>query len=283
MVRGAQSGKKDSGIRSNDRFNREVCDEEGDAVSTQERKPHVALCLPSYSHEIHAAIFPAVITLMNKYPTMYMTVAGSLLAYGCNQLWCMARAQKEADIFMMLHADVVPQQDGLVRMVEEFLALGADVLSAVVPIKNPEGLTSTAIGDPSDEWVPPRRLTMHEVMALPETFCSDDVEPGKPLLVNTGLMLANLRRPWVKDAYFTIRDKIIEVNGELTPLVIPEDWGFSRMVYDAGGAVYATRKVKVQHIGHAAYPNDHAWGASKHDDKHADLAGKIMLALKEGA
>lgn len=228
-------------------------------------KPNIFLAVPGYAPQGAETVPIAGMQLMRVYPTGYMKLSRSLLANCFNMLLCTARENK-ADLFVMLHDDVVPEPDGLVKLVEERAALGCDVLSAVVPIKNAEGMTSTAIGEPGDEWARPRRLTMHEVMALPETFGIDDVEPGKILLVNTGCMVIDLHAPWIDDFYFTIRDRIATINGRLVSQVIPEDWGMSRFVHERGGTLRATRKVRLRHIGVQLYPNDQAWGSKQTDE-----------------
>lgn len=242
-----------------------------------EKKPHIVLAVPTYDQTAHTSIIPPLIELMKTHPTSFMSVGRSLLANCFNMLWCMARNQKDADYFLMLHADIIPEPTGLAKIIAEAQCLDADLLSAVVPIKNAEGMTSTALGDPDDEWARPRRLTMREAMDLPETFSAADVDPGKLLLVNTGLMVANLRKPWVEDAHFEIRDRIVEVGGQLQPQVIPEDWGFSRFVASRGGKVFATRKVTLLHAGMQFYPNDQAWG-TKATDTPGDEVSLLRVA-----
>src|SRR5215471_18433913 len=114
---------------------------------------------------------------------------GSLLALSFNALWCRALNLAKAgglDYFAMLHTDVGPNNGWLDALVAELDATGLDVLSVVVPIKDPRGVTSTALArDDGDPFGVFTRLTMQEVFRLPETFTSADVG-GRPLLVNTG-------------------------------------------------------------------------------------------------
>ena len=56
-----------------------------------------------------------------------------------------------------------------------------------------EGVTTTAIDPPAV-----RRFTMKEILARPETFTHPD------LLVNTGMLLVDMRDDWIERAYFTI-------------------------------------------------------------------------------
>jgi hypothetical protein len=118
----------------------------------------------------------------------------------------------------------VPERFFLDKMVDLMEKTGADVLSAVIPIKSQEGMTSTAldepVGDMPLEWRV-KRLTMREIFEkYPPTFTTDT------LLVNTGLMLVDLQKPWVFDEslVFTIRDKILRYRGQRVPAIVPEDW-----------------------------------------------------------
>ena len=95
----------------------------------------------------------------------------SLLAQGFNTIWChtlnMRRKTGKPDWFIMLHADIVPGCDTWVSLlIAEATKYDADVMSAVVPIKNQQGLTSTAVGVKGQKWGPRRRLTMTEVRPL---------------------------------------------------------------------------------------------------------------------
>lgn len=194
----------------------------------------------------------------------------SLLCYGFNSLWAgalNARATMGVTHFAMIHADIVPEPFWLDILLEEMTRLSADVVSAVIPIKSTQGLTSTGIDNLYDPWHP-RRLTMAEIMRLPETFnncCCLETMPESPddvpaLLINTGLFLVDLRKAWVEEATFTIHDRIIKIGEEYQAQVQSEDWVFSRFLADVGARVFATRKVKLTHVGEYAYPNDSAWG-----------------------
>jgi GT2 family glycosyltransferase len=204
----------------------------------------------------------------------------SLLASGCNHLWCKAlNNRKVADLryFVLLHSDIVPEQwfiDKLIRILEEN---DADLLSAIVPIKSPDGLTSTAISGP-DDFTRLTRLTTKQINdpLWPETFDSVkaeyaleqlypefkfDNEGGNHLLVNTGCMIARMDREWCNKVFFTINDRIIQQpGGAFINQVESEDWYFSRMVSELGGKVMATRAVKVEHIGITSFKSDKVWG-----------------------
>lgn len=243
-----------------------------------ETKPSIFLGIPTYNGQIHASIDDAILELRTVYPTMKRVVGGSLLAYQFNCLWLMALETK-ADFFLMCHADIVPQAGALQKLIEECIELDADVVSAVAPIKTQDGITSTAVADKGSLWRP-RRFTMREVYTFPETFDAAAAgEPGKALLINTGLMVCNLKRRWAKSACFTIRDRIVKRDGKREPVVLPEDWGFSWFLHQRGAKVYATRKVLLDHHGSMAFPNNQAWGTAEHDPAHPELFPTVELGV----
>lgn len=187
----------------------------------------------------------------------------SLLAMNMNVLWCDALNRRlggrAVDYFAMQHADVEPADGWLDAMAGEMEARGLDVLSAVVPLKDERGLTSTAVARPDgDPWGVARRLTMSDVYGLPETFTSADV--GGPLLVNTGLWVCRFG-PWADRVLFTINDRIVrDPAGRYRPESESEDWYVSRLFHSLGLRVGATRLVQLGHRGPAVYPNAFPWG-----------------------
>lgn len=230
--------------------------------------------MPSYG-QVDPAAARALYMLATRHPgrVVYPEPArGSLLANVFNVVWTQALEARDnhgVTHFAMLHADVAPQLGWADVLLAECERLKADVVSCVLPIKDGRGVTSTAIDNPGDPWRPLRRLTMREIAKLPETFTAADAGyPGHRLLLNTGCWLADLRKPWADDAYFTIQDRRVIRDGKRDVETIPEDWFFSRLVQDAGGKVYATRKVKAIHRGEAMYPNHGAWGAWERDEAY---------------
>ena len=237
----------------------------------QPKGPNVFFAVPTYDGSIAAGISTARMEVQTTYPTMFQVRGGSLLAYQFNGLWVEA-LEAGADFFVMCHADIVPELGGIKKLIEECVALDADCVSAVSPIKTQDGITSTAVANEDELWRP-RRFTMHEVYDFPETFdAAMTGNPDRALLVNTGLMVCNMKRPWVEGVCFTIKDKIVRgPDGKRQPLVLPEDWGFSWYLYEQGAKVYATRKVHLDHHGAFAFPNNQAWGTQKHDPAHPHL------------
>src|SRR6185369_4047614 len=103
------------------------------------------------------------------------TGPSSLLCDNFNQFWALARNNYEAgciDGFAMIHADVEAEGGWLDILHEEMLAVGADLISARIRIKDGRGFTSTAL-DLEDPWRP-RRLTQKEFARLPATFTDAD-------------------------------------------------------------------------------------------------------------
>jgi hypothetical protein len=226
-----------------------------------ERQKHkLFLALPNYGNLRYNTV--SIITALTG-PKSFDAVAvaelhSSLLAYGFNTLWAQALAQRKKGIthFLMLHADVVPHEvDWLVQLHREMVRVGAQVLSAVIPMKDTRGFTSTAI-----DGEPLRQFTMQEIMTLPETFTHPD------LLVNIGMLLVDMRQPWVEEICFTVTDRIAKTaDGSFTALCEGEDWDFSCQARRLGVQVWATRKVKLTHWGASGFSNFRAWGTEAHD------------------
>jgi hypothetical protein len=185
---------------------------------------------------------------------------GSLLTKGFNHIWATALNYQKAGLvthLCMLHADIEVGPGWLTTMLGEMASSGAAVLSAVVPIKDQSGDTSTAV-ETANVWGP-RRLGLAECLALPPTFRAEDV-PGNdgPLLVNTGLLLVDLSLPawWEREPdgglyfKFTMRDRVAEgPDGQLRPQCQSEDWEWSRRLASCGIVPYATTAVPVVHHG----------------------------------
>lgn len=206
---------------------------------------------------------------------------GSLLGHNFNSLWCEAlngRIEGERfdfDYFVMLHADIEPEPDWLGILLREAIRLDVDVVSAVSPIKTPDGITSTGVDDPTNPWTSYRRLTVRELLGLPETFDWRDLRAagmnphGAAMLVNTGCMIVNLRKPWCRATdesgrarfEFTVNDAILfDAEGQAAAVVEPEDWRMSRLLHRWGCKVYATRKVQLNHFGSFGFTNAAAYG-----------------------
>jgi precorrin-6B methylase 2 len=196
---------------------------------------------------------------------------GSLLALNFNLLWAWAlnvSREQRVDYFAMLHSDVEPEPHWLDKLVAELETRNLDVLSVVVPIKDPRGVTSTALAYPSgDPWRVYTRLTVQEIHRLPETFTGDDLDAQ--LLVNTGCWVCRFDEGWAKKVYFTVNDRIIWSTAEeaYVPEVEPEDWFFSRLCHELGLRVGVTRKIGLGHVGPLSFSNNRPWG-DEYDKKN---------------
>jgi hypothetical protein len=193
----------------------------------------------------------------------------SVLPANFNEHLCAAwnlRHKQGTTHFLMLHGDIVPQNGYADILIDELDATGADVISAVVPIKSMKGQTSTAYGERLPNGRPVHvKLTMQDVFALPETFGIEDTPwPDKVLLINTGLMAFRLD-PWVRefllDESFGFETWCEEnEDGEIHSQALSEDWRFALWLAKHGLKVVATRKVKLEHWGPMPFGNTSPWG-----------------------
>ena len=207
-----------------------------------------------------------------------------------NLLWGAAMQLADQGIVThaaMLHSDVQAEDYWLDKLLDEMEKSGADVVSAVIPLKGPEGVTSTAIDDPDNPWRPLRRLCMREIVSLPKTFSAEDAGyPNNALLINTGCWLADLRKPFWRETdeegvcrfYFEQIDRLRHVDGKWIIERQSEDWVASRMLAELGAVVRATYAVKVAHHGRAHWINQGAWGTWEEDKP----AGAIVAAQQVG-
>lgn len=227
------------------------------------------LALPSYDGSRYNGTAVGY-ALHHRGPFKDVTVedaGSSLLASNFNHMWARALNARHEGIthFLMVHADVVPHAARWLEALAEVMQRArAEVLSVVIPIKDERGLTSTAIEGPT-KWNP-RRLTMTELQGQLPTF----THPA--LLVNTGLLLVDMRRPWVERVHFSINDEMArDDSGRFYARTEPEDWFFSRRAREQGVALYATREIAVTHMGRAGYTNSGAWGTAR--TNRADARG----------
>lgn len=224
---------------------------------------NIFLGMPTYGKQTTGAGRGLWLASRNTDSVFVQQSSGSLLAANFNGLWCsalnLALDGTPVKYFAMLHDDVAPKDFWLDALIEELEAKQLDMLSVVVPIKDTKGLTSTAI-DSGDSWRMKCRLTMSEVMSLPETFTGEDI--GGQLLVNTGCWVCRFNAEWVKSVHFTINDRIAmnHDTGRYEAQVEPEDWNFSRQCNRLGLRIGATRKIAVSHRGEGEFSNQRVWG-----------------------
>lgn len=195
------------------------------------------------------------ISLATKNPSILgwmKTSSYSVLTYNFNVLYSMA-INLGASHFAMIHDDIEPENFWLDILLHEMKEHEADMISAVVPIKDSKGITSTAFE--SEDFYKPHRISVREVIKdFPKTFTHDKI------LLNTGLMLVRLDKPWAKKVCFKFQDEIIETEKGLEPRNEPEDWNFSRQLRSHGAKLFATKAVKIIHYGVSGYSNFIEWG-----------------------
>lgn len=213
----------------------------------------------------------------NRRHNMVLRVgSSSILTDNFNDLWCYGLNLQcikglKIPYFAMLHDDIEPLDEGwLDQLIEEVEAGPYDVVSAIVPIKDHRGVTSTGLGLPGDEhrWSPHRRFTMREVCGLPRTFTAEDIGEGdKILLVNSGCWVCRFDQPWREEFCFKTENTIVrdEATGGFRARVQPEDWHASRQFHAMGLRVAATSRIRLKHWGLGQYTNTHAWGSWEHD------------------
>jgi len=211
-------------------------------------KDRVLVAIPSYGATMSNETGVAVANLISHRPDAeVITISTSLLCLNRNRLWCEAlnrRAGKTITHFLFLDADVAPvDHDWFEVLLREMRRHGAQVLGAVVPIKNGAGLTSTA-RESADPWHP-QPLALAELRDHPETW----TEPG--LLVSTGLLLVDFRQPWVERICFTIKDRVVRTPTGVVAEAAPEDWDFCRQARALGVSIWATTAVPLKHWGPA--------------------------------
>lgn len=234
-------------------------------------KPRVFLGLPHYG-QVYCEVAKVFYLAASKTADVqHADASGSLLASVFNGLWAAAVVGGH-DWFAMLHADVVPEPWWIDKLLDIAEGTEADVVSAIVPIKDGRGLTSTAIDHDDEPWRQRQRLTMAEIHNLPETFSAASFPGALGLLVNTGCFLVRLG-PWAKGVRFSIRDRILWTPDGPLVQTIPEDWDFSRQARAAGKKIVATRAVQVRHLGSAHYGNAQPWGLWRTDQATEFAAG----------
>jgi hypothetical protein len=158
----------------------------------------------------------------------------------------------------MIHSDILPEGPWADILLGQMEAAELDVLSAVVPIKNDEGKTSTAIGDRLDPWAVKRYVTLADEKRTCATFTTVDVawDEDEFLLVNTGLWLARADLPFWDGFAFEVKSRVIhDEHGKRAAQCRPEDWEWSRAMDEAGVKYGATWAVRLGHKGTKVYRN----------------------------
>ena len=201
----------------------------------------------------------------------------SALTLAHNHCWTWALNAYRSGVIshlLLMHSDVRPLMPHWAEvLVTEMQRSHADVLGAFIPIKNPLGLTSTAID--TDRWNP-QRLTLVQAKYLPLTWTSPR------LLLNTGFLLIDLARCVNEELCFTVNDTIREVRGKFIPYHEPEDWNFTRQCHKRGLRVFVTRAIGIEHAGIAIYPNAPAWGTTSIDEDSVRSNYPVLVIDADG-
>lgn len=171
-----------------------------------------------------------------------------------NTLWGLALDARDngmADYLAMQHDDIEPESWWVNTFIDEMRTRNAAVISAHVACRDHKrGRVSTAIGIESDSWDGAKCLTFDDLAKLPKTFGPKQAcKPGQVLLINTGLMVIDLRRPewdewiWPQDCRFKRHE------GRRVNQLRTEDWEFSRFMHSRGIRYLCTSKIETRHWG----------------------------------
>lgn len=214
----------------------------------------VFLAVPTYDNSVQMRAVTALMAATEQRNMHVAFFGSSLLAHGFNRLWVMG-VESGASRWAMLHADVGARVGWLDTMLDDLESTGADLLSAVVPIKNKPGTYSTALGHCGQP--PHYQLCKEHLDKLPPIFDGAQLrevtgESGD-LCVNTGLWVCRLDAPWVRHVAFNIKTWIDWDGPKPLCKCIPEDWGFSQQLHALGLRVLATKKVPLVHVGQSEW------------------------------
>lgn len=187
----------------------------------------------------------------------------SLLAKAFNVLWSQAIID-DADVFVMLHADIGASDGWLDELVAILLDRRADLVSANVRLKDQSFEYSTAIDGDDGRVV---RLNQADLGALPDVFNRLDVakhfgmRKAGALLLNTGCWAANLKRGWAKQVYFDVNSALTWYPAGQKPqcrlTMESEDWFLSRQLHKLNiKGVYGTSRITTEHLGDTVFRSD---------------------------
>lgn len=274
-------------------------------------KDTVYIACPTYDGNLRQETATRIMKQATVLPNIIKIHGSSALTMNCNQMWAEAldmrdKFKKDAvertDLpddkkynlkwFAMCHADIVPEEmwvDKLIKIADE---RGLDMLSAVVPIKDTKGISSTAIEVEGIDHFPFMRISQAQIWDknFPVTFTKEEIvnvltggELGDKtnligkhlqtpslaeydiddinLLLNTGCMIIRLDKDFSDKVVFHILNGInITPEGKRVTFFYPEDWFLSRLVAKEGGRIAGTKAIQVRHYGVSEYNNYETWG-----------------------
>jgi hypothetical protein len=243
-------------------------------VEKKQQVPKVVIGMPHRDGwACYGAARALAATPSERYTRWITDQGNSILTLTFNSLLAQAlnlRDKEGATHFAMLHNDIVPLVPNWVDiLMDELVAHDLDMIAAVVPIKNEKGLTSTASDHLGYPWGV-RRLTMTEIMELPETFTVNDIkhrEGDACLLLNSGCTLMKINEDWMTGLHYRQQDRIVRClsTNSWVAQGQSEDWDFSRQLAARGCRLGATRKIPLFHQL-PQYHNESAWGTQKVDE-----------------
>lgn len=159
-------------------------------------KDTVYIACPTYNGEVRQETATRIMKQATVLPNIIKIHGSSALTMNCNQMWAEAldmRDKFRKDVlertdlpddkkynlkwFAMCHADIVPEEmwvDKLIKIADE---RGLDMLSAVVPIKDTKGISSTAIEVEGIDHFPFMRISQAQIWDknFPVTFTKEEV------------------------------------------------------------------------------------------------------------
>lgn len=212
-----------------------------------------------------------------QHEIQFQIVGLSLLARGFNTLFCSAY-KRDFDYFILLHSDIgvysnIPGTSWADILVNRLRQLEMASVSVVSPIKNEQGVTSTALQLHKNNPYGMRRITVKELEKLPpQCILKEDVcklfnvpqEEAGPLLINTGVLCMDLKNvDWfgLRWPGFHIEDCIAwNKQGVPDPYTTPEDWNLSRWLDRKKLSYCAISDLQINHLGSKSFTNFGNWG-----------------------
>lgn len=206
--------------------------------------------IPAYDDRIQSGILTSFVFASKEQLLWTFTCSSlSILTKNFNGLFCEALNKRKTHgitHFLLWHADIVPlEPHWLDKMASEMKKSGADILSCVVPLKNMTNECSTALQ--TDDPFTFKNLTYEDLLKEEETFTHPK------LVVNSGLMLIDITKPWVESIRFRTLDNIRVKDGIYIQEAVSEDWLFSIDAKDMGAKIFATKAIRLEHVGSARW------------------------------
>lgn len=232
---------------------------------------------PTHNGELRGEIVTAILDAAMGNRMAFAHSKYSKLTQNFNFLLSDALNMGKFTHFCMIHGDIVPAQGWLQTLHQEMEENGADVISAVVPIKSPKGITSTGLCKEETTPLLLKRLTLKEcqspgkLLDLGFTVSKNGKSfTGDNIILNTGLMLIDIRKDWIKNITFRVTDQIIvQPDGTRKAFGGSEDWLFSLDARKEGAKLWATTAVRLNHVGGANFSNYEEYGIESEDYKES--------------